>query len=557
MPDPSAKTIISQSDMAFAASERANAEILWRQNATFMIPNQSGFLLTGSFGQGGTPQFKTTQRIFDSTAVQANLDLASALDGALTNPVISWASIEFENEALKQDKGPDGSAQWLTNATKSLFKSFKKSNLNIEKTSAYEMLCALGTMILFHTDKSMKNDGTFKGHQFDNVSCSECAWSENSNGEVNEIFRRLKLKARQAVERFGEDKVSEQVIKDLKINPDTLHDYVHYVWPRPDEDIDTRSTIVNEKKRAYGSIIVDKDTNKKVEESGYHEFPYYVVRFSTGPNEQIGRGPGHVAYADTATINAVKELIIQAGEQAVAPPMKTNDESVMANPDFSANTLIFLEDIEGLQKMNPSVDLNMAQFNFLELKESIQKSFLLDKIQFLTDQNAKETTAFEFAEHQKQRQKAFGPTTERLSREWLTPMVMRAFNMQFRGGGFGSMPPLLDTFFKQFGFPAIEISYINELARAQKIEQLSNIRQYVASAQDLAVASGSPEPMDRIDLDKVMIITEEVLGVPPEIVRNPKQIKAIRDAREEKQKQAEETENLLKTGDAISKLKSV
>ncbi len=553
MTDPTAQQIRQRSDQAFSATERVNAEVLWRQNATFMIPNQSAFLLTGSFGLGGTPQFKTTQRIFDSTAVQANLDLAAALDSALTNPVITWASAEFKEEILKNDTGPDGSAQWLTDSIDKMFFHFQESNFNIIKVSAYEMLCALGTMIISHEELPPGKDARFGGFQFENVSVSDCAWAENSLGVVDQIYRRIQLTAKQAADRFGIDIVSTQIQSDLVKNQQNLHDIIQGVFPREPQDVDTISVVPDELARKFGSIIIDRQTNKTVEETGYHHFPYYVVRFATGPKEQIGRGPGHVAFPSVATLNMSQELLLQAAEIGLMPPMITSDESVMAADDFGAGSRIYVDDTESVKFPFPPVNINLTQFNFESLETSIKKAFFLDKIQFGADQE-KDMTAFEIGKLTEQMEKAFGPTIARLSREFLDPLVKASFYMDLRAGGFGELPPLLREFIAKNGIPELKITYINELARSQRFQMLTNIRQYVGTAQELAQATGSPDPIDRIDTDEIMKIAEDVLGVPKSIIRSDKEIKQIRDSRAEQQAEAQQTENLLKTGDAVSKL---
>lgn len=555
MSDPTSKEIIQRADQAFSSTERVNAEVLWRQNATLMIPNQSAFLLTGSFGLGGTPQFKTTQRIFDATAVQANLDLAAALDSALTNPVITWASAEFSEPALNNDPGPEGSAQWLTKAIDKMFTDFNSSNFNIIKVSAYEMLCSLGTMIISHEQLPFFNsNGEFVGFQFENVSVSDCAWAENNLGIVDQLYRRLQLTAKQAADRFGLDFVSSSIIGDLRTDPQNMHDFVQGVFPRSPSDIDNLSVIPGELGRAFGSMVIERRTNSVVEQTGYNHFPYYVVRFATGPKEQIGRGPGHVAYPSTATLNVSMDFLMQAAELNLLPPIKTSDESVMETDDIGAGARIYMNDINDVDFLMPPVNINLTQFNFEKLELAIKKAFFLDKIQFDSDQNKNEQTAFELGKLIEQMQKAFGPTITRLNREFLDPLFKNSFHMELRAGGFGPLPPLLSEFIQQNGFPALKITYINELARSQRFQKLTNIRQYVGTAQELSQATGSLDPLDRINTDEIMKIAEDVLGVPKSIIRSDKEILQIRDARAKQQKEQQEVDNALKIGDSVSKL---
>ena len=80
MADPSAQLITKRADLSFNITERANAEVIWREIATFMLPNASSFIITGSRGQGGTGGITTTTRLFDGTAIRANRELVIVRD---------------------------------------------------------------------------------------------------------------------------------------------------------------------------------------------------------------------------------------------------------------------------------------------------------------------------------------------------------------------------------------------------------------------------------------------------------------------------------------------
>ena len=70
----------------------------------------------------------------------------------------------------------------------------------------------------------------------------------------------------------------------------------------------------------------------------------------------------------------------------------------------------------------------------------------------------------------------------------------------------------------------------------------------------MAVATGSPNPLDRIDTDEIMKINEEVLGVPSQIIRSDKVIQQIRKDRAEQQEEQQAIDNALKAADAASKV---
>ena len=556
MPHITAPDILRRSDTAFSNTERVNAEILWRELATFILPNSSAFITTGSQGISGTGGIDTTVRLFDGTAIRANEDLASAIDSALTNSAIQWASLEFDSHILQQDRGPDGAVAWLEDANDKMFEAFSDSNFNTEKSSAYEMFTSLGSMVLFHEGVEPNEIGSFSGFQFKHISINELAWSENSLGIVDTVYRRLQLTAKQAVDRFGLENVSDAIRSDAEINPDTLHEFVHAIFPRDADQVDFLGIIVSELNRPFVSAYVERRTSEYAELSGYHEFPMYVVRFKKGPNEQIGRGRGHIALSDIRTLNTSIELLLEATEMGIKPPLITESENVPAGSDFSAGSQINVDDIDKLMQFQVGTNLPLTQMSLERLIQQIREAFFLDKILLPPRDKIGEMSAFETSKRIEEMQKIFGPTTGRLEHEWLKPLVLRSFRMMLRGGAFDPIPPLVaQALADSRSNDKLDINYINTLSRSQKFEQLTNIRQYVGSAQELAVATGSPEPIDRLDLDEIMKLNEEVLGVPPKIVRTDKQILEIRKNRAEQQQQAQATDTLIKSADAASKLK--
>lgn len=546
------KQVISRSDRAFNTTERANAEVAWREIATFMLPNLSAFMITGSQGQGGTGGIDTTVRVFDGTAIMATRDLASAIDSTLTNPATQWAELEFEDEELKSDTGTDGAVEWLQDSTKKMFKALNKSNFNTEKASAYPMLVSMGTMALFLEDVGHNDAGRFNGFQFDSVSINELAWSENRLGIVDTVYHRVQLTAKKAVERFGA-KVSDRIMNDADNKPSTLHNFLHAIFPRDEEDIDSISIVVAGENRAFASVYIERSTGNFMEVSGYDEFPMFIVRFDKGPNEEIGRGSGHVALSDTRTLNTSVELLLEAAEVGMFPPLITEAENVPGGTDFSARSIITVDDIDKLMQYQVGTNLNFSQITVDRLVTAIERAFFLDKIRLPPRDEIGEMSAFETAKRVEEMQKAFGPTITRLGDEYLDPCILRSFRLMLRGGAFDPIPEIVKDSMR-LGRDSLKINYVNSLARSQKFEQLTNVRQLVEVAQALAVATGSPEPLDRIDTDEVMKLNEEVLGVPRKIIRSDKDIKQIRDARNEANQKAQETDQLIKGADAASKL---
>ena len=104
------QSVVKRSDRLFASTERKNVETAWSMISEFMLPNQSGIFfeepISGSVRPLGlsSPGTKKTSRLFDSTAIQANHDLASHIHSLLTSPSDNWSKLKFSDDKLNNNE---------------------------------------------------------------------------------------------------------------------------------------------------------------------------------------------------------------------------------------------------------------------------------------------------------------------------------------------------------------------------------------------------------------------------------------------------------------------
>ena len=151
-----AEGLIKRCDKAFALTERTNQQDSWSTISEFMLPNQSGIFL----GQD-TPGGKKTRRLYDSTAIQSNHDLAAAIHSTLTNPATKWSKLRFKEEDLNNN--PDAT-QWLEFVNKQIHSTLNESNFDTMVSKNYQAFCSLGTMVLSHEEEKDDN-GIFEGQK--------------------------------------------------------------------------------------------------------------------------------------------------------------------------------------------------------------------------------------------------------------------------------------------------------------------------------------------------------------------------------------------------------
>lgn len=539
MPKLDARSLVLRSNKLFSSQERGNVDETWCLLSEFIIPNQSGL-----FQNVDSPGSKKTNRLYDSSAIQANHDLAAAMHATLTNPATKWSKLRFKDEELNNN---DESLQWLEQANNTIHDFINESNFDTQISKNYQIYSSLGTMVLLH---DVDREGVeFSGYKFNAWHLSEVAFSENSNGIVDVLYRRFKLTARQAIEKF-EGKVSDKIKEAAEEDPEQEFKFLHCIFPRPDELIK-----LNEdgkapgKSRPYASVFIDLSENLIVQEGGYYEFPAYVVRWQTLPGEVYGRGPGHIALPDIRTLNKLKDLNLRAVSKAVNPPMLASSRNILGNLDLRPGQITVLRDLNpntGFREMQTAARFDVTQLSSQDLKESIRSIFFIDKLFLPPRTETGEMTSNEVNQRLAQMQRVLGPTLSRLNSELLTPLVTRAFKILLREDALPAMPPIL-----QAKGIEIDIVFVNQLSRSQQIDDLTNMVSFVQEVAGLAQVK--PEALDLLDVDGIVKQTAKIRGIPEIALTNDDEVEEIRNAREQQQQAATALDAGNKMADIQSK----
>ena len=537
MSDKIAESVVKRSHKLFNSVERKNQEERWSLISEFMLPNQSGIFL----GED-TPGGKKTRRLFDSTAIQANHDLAAAIHSTLTNPATKWSKLRFKKDSLNNNSE---AIQWLESVNKAIHDSINESNFDTMVSKNYQGFCSLGTMILMQEE--IKGEGDlFDGYKYEAIHLAEVAFSENANGVVDCAYRKFKLTARKAVEKF-EGKVSEEVLEAAMNAPEKEFEFIHAICPREKKDVKLNEVgLAQAKNRPYASYYVQQKGNILVQEGGFYEFPMYVTRWQTMPQEVYGRGPGHIGLPDVRTLNRVKELGLHAINKAVNPPIIATQRSILGSLDLRPGQLTIVRDMDGMKEMVTQTRFDVTQFAVEDLRNSIRSIFFIDKLFLPPRTETGEMTAFEIDQRLAQMQRVLGPTLSRLNSEFLSPLIIRSFKILLRAGVLPEVPQIL----KEEGID-VEIGFVNQLSRAQQIEELSAVQSWVQDTAQLAQIK--PEVLDLINADAIAKFDARIRGISEQLITNDDQVEEIREQRAQQAAQQQQLEAGVGVADIMSK----
>lgn len=522
------KHTVNKSERLFNSTERKNAEVQWRLISEFILPNQSGHFLSTSNAERNslngvaTPGAKTTDRLMDSTAVMSNRDLASATHAALTNPAQQWIKMVYGSSVLSNDAQ---SVAWLEQVNAAMNRAVSESNYDMEASKAFPQYTALGNMVML-IEEELDDKGKHQGLKFESIHLANIVWEENAKGYVDSYIRQHNYTAAQAVELFGED-AGREIMKALDKDPNREFLFLQHVYKRKKEEVKFNELgLAAPKNRPYASIFVNHAEAKVVKEDGYYEFPLVAARYEVRSGERYGRGPGHVALPDVRSLNALRKEELAGAALHNRPPLEVTQRDILGTLDLRPAGLISVRNKGAVSPLNIGLQPGVTTNERAHLTDQVKKAFFIDKLLLPPRNEIGEMTAQEVRQRAEEVQRVFGPTLGRLNHEFLEPLAQRVFKILFRAGALPQLPPQLE----QVGVD-VEIRFVNQFAKAQQLEDVSNI---LGFANEIGLlAQLKPEVLDNFDADAALREIARIRATPEAVVAPAEQVAQIRQQRAE------------------------
>ena len=499
-------------------SDRTNWDTMWEELATYLMPGKTDFITANARGT------KRAAEVYDSTGIHALQILSASLHGSLTSPSTKWFGLRFREDALNEDKD---AKDWLEKCSKSIFQEFGKCNFSTEVAEAYQDMVGFGTAVLQFDVKTKDSD--FDGFNFRACHLAEVVIAESEDGRIDTIFRKLKLTARQAYQKFGDD-CGDKAKKALETDPDKVFEYVQAVFPR--ELKGEPAMVAPPNMRPWACYFISVADKKICKESGYYELPFMVPRWAKTTGDVYGFGPGCVARPDVKTLNEARKLAMKAWEKSIDPPLKAMQNGILGKIDLRPSTVTYVRDMNNLEPIVNQTNWNADSLMLGDVRASVRRIFFSDQLEL---NEGPQMTATEVQVRYELMQRLLGPTLGRLQSEFLNPIVERAFYSMLRGNALPPMPEIL----QEVGGD-LDIEYVGPLARSQKMDEVTGIQRAVDGIMQLAQVN--PEVLDIVDVDKAARTISDRLGAPADMLLGDEQVVELRQARQQQQQAQAEME---------------
>lgn len=501
------------------ASARSTFESHWQEIAPLLLPRQDDF-----FGGQRVEGEKRTEKIFDSTAPLALEKFSAAMESMLTPRSSKWHRLSADDDDLNND---DEVRRWLDNVTDLLFRIrySPKANYASQQHENYMSLGAFGTAVMIIEDMP----GV--GIRYKSSHISEHFFMENVHGRIDCDYRKYKLTARQAVQKFGEDNLPEAIKRAYAKNPGEKFDFLHAVFPNADR----KPGMEGPDGYAFSSFHISVEGRKLLGRGGFRTFPFSISRYVTAPNETYGRSPGMTALAEIKMLNQMRKTDLRARHIAVDPPILAANEQTLRRLRMQPHAINFgALDANGNPLVKPyqaGTRIELSNDAIMQSREFINDTFLVSLFQILVEHP--QMTATEVLQRTQEKGALLSPTMGRQQSEALGPQIEREISIlehygYFLDDGPLPMPEKLKERGGQYG-----IEYTSPLARMQKAEEALGTERTIQAA--LPFVQLDPSIMDNFDLDAYIDIMSQANGAPARLMRPEDKKAALRQNRQNQQ----------------------
>jgi hypothetical protein len=542
-----AKAILSR--YSRLEQDRAYWMSMWQSISDLVMPRKS-YILT----QQISPTTDKEQRLFDSTAVRANMVLAAGCMSYITPADSRWCSFEAP-EGIEDGEGVQ---EYFAEVTEAVLEALSRSNFHSAIHELYLDRGCFGTAVIF------AEAGETTPIIFRNIDVGTFVLSENHEGVVDTCFRKFEMTARQIVEEFGIENVSDQIKKcyEEQKNLDQKFEILHGVYPRSEKERNPKK--LDGKNKPFASCYLECRSKNILREGGYDEKPFMATRYLKWQQGVYGWSPSWVALPDIRQLNFLQKQMDALAELAAFPRILVPDgmEGVV---DLRAGGITYFNASDPSAKPQEWATQGRYDVGLERVKEKqthINEAFSVPLFQMFTAQESStptRMTATEVNARNAERLANFSPTFARLTTELLIPLLQRVYGILARRG---ELPPPPEALIQQDAkgtlfVPEPKVVFNSRIALAIRAIELAASERSLQRAGMLMQATGDPSIMDNFNLDKIVREGALAEGVDADHLRDMGDIEQIRAGRAEAQQAAMEQQQAMAMAEMANKASAV
>jgi hypothetical protein len=528
---------------------RKNYEPLWEDVTTLCNQRRDDYLQSDSKGR------KRGSASWDGIANRALGIWADGMQGFMMSPTEIWARSRIAG-LTDQDEV----RAWLQAYDRAMMDAFDRGNFYSVSGEFLRDAGSIGTATMYTEEDRMGGRAIHTA-----IHPGQVYICEDFMGQVDTVYRKFSMTARQMVQKFGE-KVSKTVQESAKVTKQTEFEVLHAVFPNKDRTVSgARSS-----NKRYRSLYIELGGKGKalyptnltasdmriLRDSGFDGLPYAVWRFRKNSDEVYGYSPAADAIIEMNTINKLSKYRIQAAHLAVEPSYNAPEE-MRDSVEILPRGMNYYKDP---QRVVSPVFSGIRYPETLEETNRLQR-LIEDKFRveffLLLKYAEREMTATEVMERKSEQATLMAPQRDRLVTDALRPVYELVADIENKAGRLPPPPPIVEDyqeFLRQQRKKAtIDVEFIGPLAQAQKMlfeaQPIINTINSVAPLMEVR-----PEVGDVFDWDGMAEGIGESFSIPQKYIVSEEVRNQRRQARAQAEAQQLAAEQGKMAADAVPKL---
>lgn len=362
----------------------------------------------------------------------------------------------------------------------------------------------------------------------------DVAWRENGDRELDKVWRRWSIRARE-LQRMFPGRTSPHLDAKIRANPDYEVKCLHIEMPADEYEL-------GRNRFDYVSVYVDCDNEFVMEAVPLPEIDYIIPRWVQAGDSPYALSPVVVmALPDARLIQAMTLVILESGEKSVNPPVAYREGALRGDLNLFAGGATSVDpdyDKDGEAIRYMPVDRTGFQHG-MALRESVydtlRKAFFLDKIDFLPDRGNGDVTREEILQRVQQYVRAASPLFSPMEAEYNGQLCLKTYNLLQRTGAFGPPDEVPDL------LKGKEVHFVFRSPLTEAIEQ--GKAAIFAQTRAMLAETAAIDPAAAKMLDFQVALRDSLIGAgtPATWLRTEDEMKAIA----EQQAEATQTQQLL------------
>ena len=497
---------------AIAQTKKDEFQQLYQDAYEFALPQRQ---LYGVW-EGGATGSKKMQRVFDSTAINSTQRFANRLQSVVFPPQRKWSRLE-PGPMIPMDRR--GQAQEVLDSySDKMFAVLKQSNFDIA-IGEFLLDMAVGTACMM-----VQPGDDVTPINFVPVPLFLVSYEEGANGQVDNVYRRMRMKAESIQRQWP----------DAKIPPELQR----VIEEKPTDDIELLEATIHDHIRGdYCYDVIWKHGKEELVYRRRKTSPWVISRYMKVAGEIYGRGPLMTALPDIKTLNKTIELLLKNASLAVAGVYTAADDGVL-NPNtvkITPGAIIPVARNGGpqgpaLQALPRAGDFNVTQLVINDLRQNV-KRILLDES--LPPDNMSARSATEIVERMKELAQNLGSAFGRLINETMIPLVAKILEVMDQKG-------MIDMPLQVNGLE-VKVVPVAPLAMAQNMEEVNAIIQF----QQLMQQGFGVDGQFAIKTDAAVDYIGDKLGVPAAVRNDAAERAVLMEQAQAQQEQAMAAQAML------------